>query len=231
MKRVFALVLVFALILGVCGIASATDAFTFRGIPWLTSRAEVKNQLSAEGFKAWWDDKDCGAPDWFQTWSNINGNYVVADGGCNVSYHKVPVAGYTADLNVYFWLPIVNDRVQRDPELAEFYLACYEITDIDNMDPVYDDLLAKLTSLYGTPKNKDSDSSWTDTIGSLWTADDDSLIWLARYRAYGDTKVKIWYAAPKTTETLQALELQIAAEVREAEDAAREENKTNTDGL
>lgn len=232
MKKFLSILLLVSLSLTLLvGASSAEESFTFRGIPWLTTRADVKDKLSGEGLKAWWDDKNAAIPDWFQTWSNINGDYTVSEGGCNVAYHGASVAGYTADVNAYFWFPIVEGRVQRDPDLAQFYLATYEVTGIDNMEPVYDDLLTKLTSLYGTPQAKNSDSNWTNTIGSLWTAEDGSLIWLAQYTEYGSITVKIWYAAPKTTETLQALETQIANEIREAEDAEREKNKTNTDGL
>ncbi len=232
MKKVLAgITLIVLIMVSVMGTSFAEETYLFRGIPWLTTRVEVKNTLASEGFKAWWDDKNASIPDWFQTWSNINGDYTVAEGGCDVSFKEGKVAGYQAELATYYWFPIVDGRVQRDPDLAQFYLACYEITGIENMEPVYDDLLSKLITLYGKPQTKNSDSNWTDTIGSLWEADDGSLIWLAKYTAYGKIKVKIWYAAPKTTETLKALETQIAKETLEAEDEEREKNKTNTDGL
>lgn len=232
MKKVLAaFLLVTLLAVAVIGTSIAEESFTFRNIPWLTTKVDVAAAMSSEGYKVSWRDNNTTIPDWFQTWINITGDYKVAEGGCYLSFKGVKVAGYSASLATYYWYPIVDGRVQRDDDLSQFYLAKYEIQDIENMDPVYDDLLAKLTSLYGKPEPKDSGSSWTDTIGVLWTADDGSLIWLARYKAYGDTAVKIWYAAPKTTETLQALEKQIAKETLEAEEAEREKNKTNTDGL
>ena len=232
MKKVLAVVLFVALIMvSVIGASFAEESYTFRNIPWLTTKVDVIEAMNAEGYKVSWKYDNTTIADWFQTWINITGDYKVAEGGCYLSFKGVKVAGYSASLSTYYWYPIVDGRVQRDNDLAQFYLAEYEIQNIENMDPVYDDLLAKLTSLYGKPETKNSDSSWTDTIGALWTADDGSLIWLARYKAYGDTAVKIWYAAPKTTETLQALEKQIAQETLEAEEAEREKNKTNTDGL
>ncbi len=232
MKKIIMVVLLATLIMASSiGNSFAAETFTFRNIPWLTSKADVITAMTADGYKISYQYDNTTIPDWFQIRSNVIGDVKVKEGGCYLSFNGVKVAGYSAYLETYYWYPIVDGSIQKDDDSAQFYLAQYEIFDIDNMDYVYDDLLEKLTSLYGKSEAKNSDDSATDTIGVLWTADDSSLIWLAKYNSDGETIVKIWYAAPHCTETLQALEEHIAQETLEAEENERENNKTNTEGL
>ena len=226
-----ATLLALALLLSCVSVCFAADAFTFRGIPWFTTKVETLDAMASAGYKAWWNSKDTTIPDWFQTWSNIIGDYKVANGGCECSYKNVAVAGYSAKVDTYFIYPIVNGKVSRDNDKAQLYLARYIIEGFEDMEAVYADLKVKLSGLYGEPVTKNSDSSWTDTIGVKWTAEDGSSIWLARYTAYGDTDVKIWYIAPNCTEMLQTLEAQITQETIDAEEQARQDNKNNTSGL
>ncbi len=237
MKRFLLVLLVVTLaMILLAGASLAEGSFTFRGIPWLTTRAEVEEKLTGEGYRLFMQRNNIDIPDWYQTRAYKNED-TISEGGCRSNFLDASVAGYKADVDAYFWYPIVDGRVQRNPDSSQLYLANYRILDGDDQEQVYEDLLRKMKSIYGTPQTTEKDAKddfgfSINTSGSLWTADDGSRIWLAKYKEFGQiASVKIWYAAPETTETLQALEAQIAKEIKEAEDAERERIKNNTDGL
>ena len=99
------------------------------------------------------------------------------------------------------------------------------------MQAVYDDLVTKLTGLYGESTALNNPDNWTKFDGRLWKAKDGSQIWLRLYHMYGDYTLKLTYTAPDSTARLEALEAQITQEKIEAEELERQQNTNNTDGL
>ena len=209
------------------GTATAADTYLFRNIPWYSTKTTTTDALS--NLNTHGNYTNVTLPDWFQRWSNIDGDYKVREAGANVTYTGVPVAGYNAVLDTYFIYPIVDGRVSRNDDNAELYLAIYRFSKLTDMQAVYDDLVQKLTGLYGESTALNNPDGWTNFNGRLWTAEDDSKIWLRKFN--DSDEVKLSYIAPRSTERLKAIEAQITQEKIEAEELERQKNATNTDGL
>ena len=230
MKKLIACVLtVVVLVTMVVSMASAAESYLFRNIPWYAAKTEAGEALSSLTTNR--NRSNTTMPDWFQRWNNIDGDYKVEEAGTYTEYKDVSVAGYNADLYTYYIYPIVDGKVSRNDNNAQFYLAIYEFETLTDMPAVYDDLVVKLTGLYGDSTALNNPDNWTNFTGRLWTAEDGSQIWLRNYHMYGDYTVKLSYIAPNSTEHLQALEAQITQEKIEAEELERKNNATNTEGL
>ena len=227
MKKNCVFILTVVLLVTMLIVACAADTYLFRNIPWYSTKTTASDAL--DSLKTSRNSSNTTMPDWFQKWSNITGDYKVEEAGAYVGYSGVTVAGYNASLYTYYMYPIVDGRVSRNDDNAEFYLAIYDFEKLTDMQAVYDDLVQKLTGLYGESTALNNPDSWTDFTGRLWTADDGSQIWLRKFN--DNNKVKLSYIAPNSTERLQALEAQITQEKIEAEELERKNNETNTDGL
>lgn len=205
------------------------ETFLFRSIPWYTTQRDVQNALSA--LKTYSNRSGVTIPDWFQRWNNIDGDMTVEAGGCYTRYRDVSVAGYEANLYVYYMYPIVNGKTVKADDTAEMYLALYEFETLSDMPAVYDDLVAKLTRLYGESEALNNPDSWTNFNGRLWKAADGSQIWLRLYYMYGSYTLKLSYIAPDCTNRLEALSAQLLQEKIDAEAEERQQNQDNTEGL
>lgn len=223
------LVLLFVFTLSCAACADEADSFLFRNIPWYSAKKDAREILSS--LEEYRNRSDSTMPDWFQRWNNIDGDYTVAEAGTYTTYRNVSVAGYTASLNTYYMYPIVDGRLSKNDDDAEFYLAVYEFATLTDMQAVYDDLVTKLTGLYGESSALNNPDNWTKFDGRLWKAKDGSQIWLRLYYMYGDYTLKLTYTAPDSTARLEALEAQITQEKIEAEELERQQNTNNTDGL
>lgn len=232
MKKFLAVLLTLA-VLSFCSISLAesetADTYLFRSIPWYSAKSDAVESLT--GLDSYSNRSNTTMPDWFQRWNNIDGDYTVDEAGAYVSYRNVSVAGYNADLYTYYMYPIVDGRVSRNDDNAEFYMAIYEFETLTDMPAVYEDLRAKLTDLYGKSKELNNPDNWTNFTGRLWTAADGSQIWLRNYFMYNSYTLKLTYVAPDATSRLEELEAQITQEKIEAEELERQQNSSNTDGL
>lgn len=228
MKRFVSLLMACMLILsvGTCVLAEESETFLFRNIPWYAPKKEVSDTLSSLTMNL--NLPNATIPDWFQTWEHTDSDYTVAKAGAGTGYGNVSVAGYNAELIVYYVYPIVDGKLLRNGDEAEFYLAVYEFSDSADMEAVYNDLVTKLTGLYG---ESSALNKWGRFTGRLWKAKDGSQIWLRIYNTNGDYTVQLSYTAPESTSRLEAVEAQITKEKLEAEELERQKNINNTDGL
>lgn len=238
MKKVFSLVLVVILCIafGSYAFAEQPDAITFRGISWYTNAEDVNNTIKAiEGaapsrYSARTEKADMQS--WFKKWPYYNTDECVDEGGVILKYTTVPVAGYSAGLSVYCMYPIVDGKVAYDSSQAEFYMAIYAIDGFEDLYSVYTDLQTKLDKTYGSHVDQSFANGGME--GVTWTAKDGSVVWLrirqnTVYKNYED--VQITYFAPNGNERLNALSAQIYREAVDAENAERENNTNNFDGL
>lgn len=210
-------------------ITTQKDTFLFRNIPWYTTQRDVQNALS--GLTTSSNRSGVTIPDWFQRWNNIDGDMTVEAGGCLTRYKDVNVAGYKAGLCVYYLYPIVDGKTVKADDSAEMYLAIYEFATLSDMPAVYDDLITKLTKLYGESGALNNPDNWTSFNGRLWKAADGSQIWLRLYHMYDNYTLKLSYIAPDCTARLDALAAQLLQEKVDAEAEERQQNQDNTEGL
>ena len=231
MKKAISILMACLLVFSIAGCAFAEEAETylFRNIPWYAAKKEASEILSS--LSEYRNRSNTTLPDWFQRWNNIDGDYTVAEAGAYTTYKDVSVAGYKASLTAYYVYPIVDGRLLRNDDDAEFYLAVYEFATLTDMEAVYDDLVTKLTGLYGESTALNNPDNWTKFNGRLWKAKDGSQIWLRLYHMYGDYTLKLSYTAPDSTGRLETVEAQITKEKIEAEELERQQNTNNTDGL
>ena len=149
-------------------------------------------------------------------------------GGYKGEYSGLTVAGYTpSQLSVCFMYPIENNVINHNEEEAELYLAWYNFgkDDFSDYEAIYNDLLTKLSSLYGEGKLSNSKRSsmitWKDIQGNmirLWMNDDKNVINLA-------------YMVFDADDRLDALIAELEREAAEEEAEKRKENVSDTSGL
>ncbi len=239
MKKSIISLLLVAMLLSTCFVSSSfaeaavatqqQETFLFRSIPWYSTQKDAQNALST--LTTYSNYSQTTIPDWFQRWNNIDGDMTVEGGGCYTRYKNVSVAGYTASLYVYYMYPIVDGKTVKADDTAQMYLALYEFATLADMPAVYDDLVAKLTKLYGESEALNNPDNWTNFNGRLWKAVDGSQIWLRLFHMYGDYTLKLSYIAPDCTARLETLDAQLLQEKIDAEAEKRQQNQDNTEGL
>ena len=219
----------------VCVAESKTpDSILFRGIPWYEQEQNVKPSIdSITGIKTSWYRpvyEKARIESWYQPWKYMYADINVHDAGVILNYDNAPVAGYKADLELSFGYSIVNEYVEYHTETAQFYMAKYTIEDLEDFEGAFNNLVDKLTNIYGVPKDK----SQGDTKGKIWMAKDGSLVWICMYYNTSSKRydeINITYAAPNTDGFLTVLEKQIQKEAAAGEARKREQNSNNYDGL
>lgn len=244
MKKLIVCILSLVLFITVFSItAYATDSITFRDIKWLDS---YKNVISVcdkiEGAKpAWIYDltENARITSWDDTIEHMLDPvpYAVDNGGVVRRYENVPVAGYTADMDLSFIYPIENGKVNTDTNSAQFYKAEYEIKDLEDFRSAYQDLQSKLESLYGPSEDYTYTNILSDTPskeGRMWKAHDGSLIWM--YLDYNMVSEKYYgiyivYAAPNTNQMIVDLDSFYRQSASNQEAENRTENSSNYGGL
>ena len=154
MKRVLSVIIVIFIMTCFTGYADSDKEIRFRNISWGINIDEVKQALSDIEL---WNDGD-GYP--LSHWSDKQAYYIVREengwmGWCFNNYTGEPlkVAGYPVSI-VYVYCAYSLDEtgnVLRNRESSEFYMASY-IFDVLDKQGTYEDLKAKMTSLYGEGK-------------------------------------------------------------------------------
>ena len=221
--------------------ASEQESILFRKINWLTCEEEVEEQLNSDKkmHPSWifGKEEEARIDSWYHEWQYMYTDLNVEGAGTILQYDDANVAGYTAELECSFMYPILDGSVIRDTEKSLFYKAQYVISDMEDIESVYNDIVEKLTSLYGKSKEKSYYNMIYDKYspnGQLWEAEDGSLVWAGiYYNSYNEKydECRIVYAAPNTDEMLQNLSNHLAQETVDKEAADREANAGNTEGL
>ena len=200
---------------------------SFRGIPWFSTLESVEDALGqVSSFRRADDLRRLS----FTDYSNVSMGKDRVDGdlGCNISYSGLSVAGYTpTSTRVCYVFPIVEGQIIREFELAEMYMAYYEFKDEDygDLGNVYEDLATKLEGLYGHGEYT-TDKHFTNI---MWYDVDGNRI---RLQINADaTYLTLAYVASTADERLDEMADVYVSEKAHTEDAIRQENANNTDGL
>lgn len=235
MKKFFVLALVFLFCSFAIAESNISEGATirFRDFEWYAPFEEVDATMIRSSDATFMSHMDFENT----TIDSINGaewEYMYSDdrvdeGGVCAYYYDISVAGYLAEAELYYIYPIVNNTVRRDKNDAQLYLATYSISDLADMQAVYEDLNVKLSSLYGAGTDKSSN----DFDGMYWQDSIGNAIWLVyeTNETFDYSQIRIAYAAGGHIERLAELEAQIELETRNAEEESRQENSGNTSGL
>lgn len=203
---------------------------TFRNFDWYARKADVEQQLYSEGAEdAYWWRSNPNSIDRLEdskSWNFVR--RALETGGYKGEYSGLTVAGYTpSQLSVCFMYPIENNVINHNEEEAELYLAWYHFgkDDFSDYEAIYNDLLTKLSSLYGEGKISNSKRcsmiTWKDIQGNmirLWMNDDKNVINIA-------------YMAFDADDRLDALIDEFEREAAEEEAEKRKKNVSDTSGL
>lgn len=215
-------------------VACAEEGFTFRNIPWYSSKADTEKLLVADGASVGF----AGFKDKVLRLSGIDYPSVTSgkdrvDGGGYVGrYGSIKVAGYDTSAIGACYIYQLNDdgTINKDDESAEFYFGWYEFSGNDYSDcpALYEDLSGKLSSLYGEG-SEDINDNFSSVI---WEDEDSNVIRLQLGGKTNDNKwVSIGYIASDADERLDAMQDALTAEAIALEAAEREENKEDVSGL
>ncbi len=236
-KTIMVLMLVLSVLFSGMAFSEAknvNESILFRGIPWDTTEKELEEKMThvSNARLNPFTPSYTIADSWFlpTSYYSLSDNYI--ENGCQMLlYSSVPVAGYNTTLILYCIYPIVDGEIKKDVETTEFYMARYifDSDDFEGLDSIYDDLLDKLSSVYGESEEKGNGKS---NIGRVWYAADGSVLWLNKFLYGGKSNtVMITYCEPNIDDRLIALKQQIAQEKLEKEELERQQNTNNTDGL
>ena len=203
------------------------DGLSFRNLPWFSTLENVENAIGQVS-------KYRSADDLYRlSYTNYKGvssgnDRVDGELGCTISYNGLNVAGYTpSSTRICYIFPIVEGQIVREFELAQMYMGYYEFEDEDCGDlvSIYEDLAAKLEKLYGEGK-KSSDENFTNAV---WQDVDGNKV---RLQVNGKaTYLTLAYVAAAADNRLDEMAEAFTLEKAQAENAIRQENINNTDGL
>lgn len=207
------------------------NLFSFRGCKWYGTKADTEQSLFGEGASTHGvlsNENNIYRMD-ATNYANVTmGDDRVDGGGVRAWYGDVSVAGYNVeDTYACYLYPVVEGQVVHDDEQAEFYFGWYtfESADYSDHEGIYNDLAAKLVSLYGDGRVENgkynSTTTWKDVQGNqirLLINEDKNYVTLG-YMAY-DAEGR-----------LNALAEALENEAKQEEARSREENASNTSGL
>ncbi len=175
MKRVVTVLLVLVMM---CGVALA-DEILFRGIPWGANIIDAESVIDAipdcdiyyvdEYNMPYWE-KHSALSIGLDASSDYNTGYMMAVMSMGWispdAFQEFKVGGHTVEyMNLYFRFGLTDEGISRDKEDSVLILAEYDFDSLDYAG-AYDDLKAKLTSLYGEGKETVEESE-----GMGWSED------------------------------------------------------------
>ena len=203
----------------------------FRGIPWGTKMTIVQESLSKEG-----KDNARGLLGQRHEMHNLRSAGIdysvvelrVPEAGDRGWFYNINLAGYTTEETYTFYIyPIENGQLVRSEVEAEFYFGYYLFRPgaLSDYVATYDDLKAKLSSIYGEGVETEEYSA----MKTIWTDKDGNKAVLRRSLNYDI--INLGYIAGYADERLLEAKAIIDAEALEAERIKREQNADNTTGL
>ena len=243
-KRIIPFMLLASLLLSISASAvestesEVTEAktITFRGFDWLSTRADVEAALAVDGISdgAWMSDRH--AIDWPEgdyEWAGRPRGETsrLKEAGWSAMYSGVTAGGYAPSYTyAYFMYPVLPDgtlQVSEGDELLYLGIYEYDKNDFENLEAVFNDLTAKLSSLYGecTVKNDE------DFNRNIWTDAEGNKAILAYYTSNKYPRVKLAYECGAANDMLGNLQSAIDTIHAAAQESERLANSNNTDGL
>lgn len=235
-KVIISLTCIIFCILSSISAVAEVDSITFRDLDWYSHPSIVSSVMnSIPGVTTPWFgavDKSAKIESWFKKWQYFYTEDAINNGGAILKFSRVPIAGYTADVELSFMWMMEDSQINSSFESSEFYMGVYTIEGYKDLFGVYNEIKEKLKTTYG---NYVSQSYFDSGIeGVKWTASDGSLIWLrirknTVYKNYED--ITITYFAPNGEERLRQLSSLMLQKIVDKEDERREQNKDNYEGL
>lgn len=259
MKKVFLVVaMVFLATVKMSALADEKEIL-FRNIPWDTSTDDflyslyINDNIQIMDMCAY---AAIGLSDWNAelTFNNDDSIYV-KNGGIeftlsnptDIDGENIDLAGYSiSDIDMYFMYKNSGEGISLEPADAIFYKAIYRMKVVNTKD-VYNDLVKKMTSIYGTPKkNKETRKHLVlnakDYVeykeSAQWIGNNKTTVYVVRnYRIYEDSKteseaqLKVVYTRTDATAELKNLQINLDKEARKKEREKAEKNKNNYNGL
>lgn len=213
----------------------------FRDIPWGTNYTDVDNQHGDFGLWPISGDSyitpsvDAVLLD--DQYEGLRFEYGDINIVGNTMDFAPEVAGYTPDEVVLYFAYTVNDGiVNKTEQESAFYGATYRFESMD-LESMSNDLVSKLTSLYGQPdENTDDKDMWGNVYTfTHWSGTNDTELTLKTTDSSEDStgfysdEISISYAWRKGDELLQAASDALKSEAKGAE--AENYGNSNTDGL
>ena len=204
--------------------ATDKDTYTFRNVPWYSTKAQAESIMGLSSSRT--SDNIYETIEVIEYPSTRYGE-VEGNTGIDARYSKLAVAGYQANMYAEFIFPIENGIIIRDPELAQFYMGYYWISNNDYTDipAVFEDLHTKLTGVYGASMdastNYHSIRKWVDGAGN-------SIVLIA---STNWNHIAIAYIATGADARVEAMKAAIHEEAVQREELERLNNSTNVDGL
>lgn len=209
--------------------------FSFRDIPWWSSKTDAEKLLVGEGAEI----QQAAFQDNILRMSGIDyisttgGKDRVDGGGIVARYSGLKVAGYTpSDTQACYIYTLNSDgSINKDTDSAQFYFGWYTFDSYDYADGegIYNDLAQKLQSLYGDGTSN-TDDDYFSTI--TWVDDSNNQIRLLLGGKSKDYKyVTLGYMAAGADEKLDEMQTAVDAENVANEASEREKNKEDVSGL
>lgn len=211
------------------------NIFLFRNLSWWDAKATTEKLLVAEGaeiLQAAFENNILRMSGIDYT-NSTSGKDRVDGGGIVVRYSGLNVAGYVPSETQACYIYTLNDdgTINKDTDSAQFYFGWYtfESRDYADGEGVYNDLLQKLQSLYGSGVI-DSDDDYFTTAS--WFDNDNNQIRLLLGAKNNDyTYVTLGYMAANADERLDEMQAAVNAEAIANEAIEREKNKLDVSGL
>ena len=217
-------------------LADQPETIRFRDIDWYTDVQSVSAIMKAiPGVSTPWFgavDNHAKIESWFKKWKYFYTDDAIDNGGVILKFTKVPIAGYSSDVEMSFLYTYNDGKVSYNNQTAEFYMAIYTIDGYSNIYGIYEEVRGKLKEKYGNYVSKSYFDGGLE--GALWTAKDGSLIWLRVYQNSISQKyqnITITYLASNGEERFKKLSEQIANEKKEQIKKEQEKNANNYEGL
>ena len=221
---------------GTVAVAAVTEGeITFRGIPWGTTMNEACALLEADGLRGGQAvGHDIYRPSLISYRNCSHAGESVEDGGVQIDYSAVPVAGSAAKATLCFRYPLDDDgRLDCSDGSARFYLARYALT-FDDPLGAYGDIKAKLDGVYGEC-SVSSEGGWADDRANTWTDKDGNWVRLSLYEGYDEYTysgyILLIYCASGAEGDLDEIEDAARRLRMDAERSERDTNQNNVSGL
>ena len=215
--------------------AATGGEIMFRGIPWGTTMNEACALLETDGMRSGQTvGHDIYRPSLISYRNCSHAGDSVEDGGVQIDYSDVPVAGSAAKATLCFRYPLDDDgQLDCSDDSAQFYLARYALT-FDDPLGAYGDIKAKLDGVYGEC-SVSSGGGWADDRANTWTDKDSNWVRLSLYEGYDEYTysgyILLIYCASGAEGALDEIEGAAQRLRVDAERSERETNQSNVSGL
>ena len=246
MKKWFVSTIVICIIVNCSSVSAKSDKeILFRDIPWGSSYEEVKKVMGEYEFRE--KGREDTETDYVEQLltdiypQGFNSDVFTNEGGYGAYAYtkdKIDVAGYTSESTCFLFSRNANEDgtiTWDNMENLSLYGAYYRIEPV-SLESATEDLMEKLSSLYGEPDKYIDDSleyGYSEDYIYYWYGADDTVVSLASH-SYGDeakpyTYIHISYATYKGDEWLHTAD-DLITQMKQA-DEAKSYGTGNTNGL